>query len=908
MQPERDFSAWLDHQDADALERVFDAMGGKLLLLAAHLAGPGQLAQDLVQAAFLAAMAHGTSWDRHRPLWPWLATILHNELRMQVRRDRRRREVAIDDLAIRDVAADPAKLAASQEVLGTVLAAIEALPLPYRQVLRLRLVHGLRPVDIARSLEAPVGTVRAQLHRGLEQLRGTLPAGVTAMLGMLLMGEQALLAQVRQQVFETAGVEAAALVPSTGQVIGVGGVLSMNAKTITSVVACLVVLLCIGLAIGVPSWLAPGTTPMVLVAPAAAELPVAAAPSSFQQARDSERQAVDGTEQPAWPLTVTVLSNSGEPVPDAVVQVWTAPNGGAFWNRESQFFLREDVAAGTTTSAGLFCTSLDALREQSDLFFRSNTLWVEASWPHGRSSNELLALPKSREAVEIAVTIQLRRSRGIRGRVVDGVGNAVARATIGTVTRDRLSPSTDRTNGDGNFFVEWHREAKYWPSHLSVVDARLGATTVPVPPFEAASETADLGDLVLTPQHLVHGVVELGDGSAIAGMQVLLQEIDASLGNDQVAIGRWLMTTGRKSDTAELHDGVVVVQNMKTNTGRDGSFQFAGLDPERTYFVSLRILQGKVGAVVHAGDGPVRLRVDGQLVTIEVVDGDGLAVPGVRITTEGYDPDGTSTSHVKRPGFPDTGMVCSNWPVYGDPDGRRVMLSPFGFLWRIGTVDDTVQPAFARHEAFAGVSRATCRLVVQTETRLGKLHIVAVDEQGNPIRFGAFLKALDRDLQHNDRRMVTPLEGWTWDLPAGPWSVRTVLGKEVIYLRTNEGFTRGYQEHVVTIESGRTTELRVVAKPAGLVAFRLRSTQATNMDWPGLRIEAQGREIALSARGREPWILPEQRQRLLFVTSQALPPGVHRFRVQADGYQMTICDVDVVTDQLNTVRVDLIPR
>src|SRR5688572_8271912 len=124
---------------------------------------------------------------------------------MQARRSRRRREVALEGV---EAAArgehDPQQLAASEEVLASVLRAIDALPLPYRQVLRLRLVHGLRPVDIARSLEVPVGTVRAQLHRGLEQLRGSLPAGVAVTLAALLMGDDALLAQVRERVLEQA--------------------------------------------------------------------------------------------------------------------------------------------------------------------------------------------------------------------------------------------------------------------------------------------------------------------------------------------------------------------------------------------------------------------------------------------------------------------------------------------------------------------------------------------------------------------------------------------------------------------------------------------------------------------------------------------------------------------------------
>src|SRR5690606_22081610 len=76
---EHDFAAWADRRDADALTRVFDATAGRLVLLAAHLAGPGAIAEDLVQATFLAAMHRAATWDRRRPVWPWLAAILHNQ-------------------------------------------------------------------------------------------------------------------------------------------------------------------------------------------------------------------------------------------------------------------------------------------------------------------------------------------------------------------------------------------------------------------------------------------------------------------------------------------------------------------------------------------------------------------------------------------------------------------------------------------------------------------------------------------------------------------------------------------------------------------------------------------------------------------------------------------------------------
>ena len=70
---------------------------------------------------------------------------------------------------------DPAALAASDEAFDSILGAIDALALDYRQVLRLRLVHGFSHGEIARALELPVGTVRARTHRGPTKRGPLLP-------------------------------------------------------------------------------------------------------------------------------------------------------------------------------------------------------------------------------------------------------------------------------------------------------------------------------------------------------------------------------------------------------------------------------------------------------------------------------------------------------------------------------------------------------------------------------------------------------------------------------------------------------------------------------------------------------------------------------------------------------------
>jgi RNA polymerase sigma-70 factor (ECF subfamily) len=908
VQSERDFTAWLDHRDADALARVFDATGGKLLLLAAHLAGSGERAQDLVQATFLAAIARGASWDRARPLWPWLAAILHNELLMERRRGRRRREVDLDAAhAAASDAPGPQQLAASEEALAAVLRAIDALPLPYRQVLRLRLVHGLRPVDIARSLEVPVGTVRAQLHRGLEQLRGALPAGVAGALAVLLVGDDVLLAQVRMRVLEHAatGSPAAAAVAAWSLL---GGWLSMNGKTIGIVSAAGVLLACLSFAFGVPSWFAEPPRPPTSASPARAELPVAD-PSAPSSASEPRRELAAGAVAAMWPLEVTVQTYDGALIPGAQVTVWTTLPGGVFWYCDASDMPREEIIAGATGSDGVFRASLDALRERPLLLRRTTQLWIEASWPHDEPHQIVVALPRTSDPQPVTATIELRRRLVITGRAVDGAGNAIAAAHVFTSRSFFILGSEPETRADGTFFVGCGTDAEEWPEKVVVASPAHGIATVAVPAWSAEQRGVDLGTIVLQATDVVQGRVVLGDGSALGGMQVCVQAIDPSLGNDLRAIHQWLTRDSQKTEAIAMHGGRAAWTGAQTSTRADGSFRFTGLRPDGVYLLTMWAIGAPADTVVRPGGDAIELRVDKQVLTIDVVGDRGEPIPGAQVRLAGYDPTSTRPSWEKRPGFPETGQVCGNWMPMADPDGKPFVLSPFGFVWCVMIADDFVQPVAVRHEALPGVYRATCRVEVRVETRFGKLHICAVDENGAPINFGPIMKSLDRELQVNDRRVIMPPEGRTWDLPAGRWHVETVLGKEVTYLQDEGGYARGFQDHDVTVEDGRTTELKLVAAPAGLVAFDVHANDAPIPSWRTLRVEAAGREFAVLPRDpSHPVPTRAGAQITEFIGKQALPPGKHTFLVQADGYQPATCEVDVVADQLATVRVELQPK
>ena len=205
----------------EELGRVFDLTAPGLLLVATHLAGDVGRAEDVVQSTFLQALRDAERHDGRRPVGAWLAGILgHRAL------DARRREGRRAALGLEQVEAPPApgpgplEAAAGRELVERVAGAIAALDEPYRQVLVLRLVHGLEPIAIAHALGRAPGTVRMQLQRGLGRLRRALPREASA-LSALVAEPRGGLGAVREAVLSAAGMPpAGAPAPASGSPAG----------------------------------------------------------------------------------------------------------------------------------------------------------------------------------------------------------------------------------------------------------------------------------------------------------------------------------------------------------------------------------------------------------------------------------------------------------------------------------------------------------------------------------------------------------------------------------------------------------------------------------------------------------------------------------------------------------------
>ncbi|HEX6883660.1 MAG TPA: sigma-70 family RNA polymerase sigma factor [Planctomycetota bacterium] len=227
------FRRWCRQGDAAALGELFDATAPRLLALAIHLVGDAAEAEDLVQATFLTAIERRAEVDPARPVLPWLTGVLAHKARQHRRRAARAPDPG--RLAAQAVE-DPSRPLERRELDGELARALDALEEPYRAVLVLRLRHGLGAADIAHVLQRDPGTVRVQLHRGLERLRALLPAALATTLALGILAPRGL-AAVKVAVLD--GAVAAAGASSS---LVVGSLLMSKKVLVGAVLAVLVAL------------------------------------------------------------------------------------------------------------------------------------------------------------------------------------------------------------------------------------------------------------------------------------------------------------------------------------------------------------------------------------------------------------------------------------------------------------------------------------------------------------------------------------------------------------------------------------------------------------------------------------------------------------------------------------------
>lgn len=175
--------------DARNRDREFEALlelhYRRVFALAYRIVGNRDDAADVTQDTFLRVYRALPRLRHDGASSAWVYRIAVNVAVDGCRRKRRSAHVILacdqghadgeaTEPALRDAVVDPAEVAEHNEHLDQIRSAIDNLPAPYRLVVRLHHLEGMRIADIARRLGVPAGTVKSRLSRARAALRRIL--------------------------------------------------------------------------------------------------------------------------------------------------------------------------------------------------------------------------------------------------------------------------------------------------------------------------------------------------------------------------------------------------------------------------------------------------------------------------------------------------------------------------------------------------------------------------------------------------------------------------------------------------------------------------------------------------------------------------------------------------------------
>lgn len=160
--------------DEEAFTQIMTIYKDRIVNYLYQFTGDYQRAVELSQETFVRVYFKAHKYRPIAPLSSWIYTIASNLAKTESKRARRMATVSIEDVPNHYSAGTYYEDPPDPGLIRNLREALEALHPRYRVPVMLKDMEGFSQEEIARIINRPVGTVKARISRGREQLKKEL--------------------------------------------------------------------------------------------------------------------------------------------------------------------------------------------------------------------------------------------------------------------------------------------------------------------------------------------------------------------------------------------------------------------------------------------------------------------------------------------------------------------------------------------------------------------------------------------------------------------------------------------------------------------------------------------------------------------------------------------------------------
>jgi len=157
-------------KDRQAFQNLYEASAGKLLAIACKLLNRQDLAEEIVQDTFIKVWHNAATYHTERgSVMTWLVSIVRNRCIDELRHQKVHHNHSNDLPLPADI--NPNVLETATDNDSKLYRCMDLLQGAQRQTIQLAYFYGLTHQEIMKHLEAPLGSIKSWIRRGLESLK-----------------------------------------------------------------------------------------------------------------------------------------------------------------------------------------------------------------------------------------------------------------------------------------------------------------------------------------------------------------------------------------------------------------------------------------------------------------------------------------------------------------------------------------------------------------------------------------------------------------------------------------------------------------------------------------------------------------------------------------------------------------